>query len=186
MQYKPNLQENQVNANSVLAKGYEADIVFWPKNPKANFRNGKMNISYAITKDYENVRLHRRGENKPNSNPIQTQYKANFQKAKMNVRLYVIEDYRKNDDFAEKKPNPIQSQFKPNLCPMYQTQFFLCVNLRNLQNCHFTRSISPSCTPAAPSAGPSHCSGCRRFSRQIHRPFLLWHKPLPCPARFPP
>ncbi len=69
-----------MNANSILAKGYEDDIVFWPKNPKANFQNGKMNISYAITKHYENVRLHRRGETKPNSkpikansNPIQTQ-----------------------------------------------------------------------------------------------------------------
>jgi len=70
MQYKPNLPENQVNATSVLVKGYEADIVFWPKNPKANFLNGKMNISYAITKDYENVRLHRREKTKPNSKPI--------------------------------------------------------------------------------------------------------------------
>ena len=70
MQNKANLPGNQVNANSVLAKGYEADIVFWPKNPKANFLNGKMNISYAITKHYENVRLHRRGETKPNSKPI--------------------------------------------------------------------------------------------------------------------
>ena len=70
MQYKPNLQENQVNANSVLAKGYEADIVFWPKNPKPNFQKDKMNVSYAITKHYENVRLHRRGETKPNSKPI--------------------------------------------------------------------------------------------------------------------
>jgi len=68
-----------VNASSVLAKGYEADIVFWPKNPKANFLNGKMNISYAITKDYENVRLHGRGETKPNSKPIYAiGIKANF------------------------------------------------------------------------------------------------------------
>ena len=89
MQYKPNLPENQMNASSVLAKGYEADIVFWPKNPKPNFLNGKMNISYAITKDYENVRLHRRGETKPNSNPIQSQ------------------------------SNPIQTQFKPNSNPIY-------------------------------------------------------------------
>jgi len=73
MQYKANLPENQVNASSVLAKGYEAGIVFWPKNPKANFLNGKMNISYAITKHYENARLRGREKTKPN----QTQYKPN-------------------------------------------------------------------------------------------------------------
>ncbi len=85
MQYKPNLQENQVNATSVLAKGYEDDIVFWPKNPKANFLNAKMNISYAITKNYENARLLGREKTKPNSKPIkpnqsqfQTQNKPNF------------------------------------------------------------------------------------------------------------
>jgi hypothetical protein len=33
----------------------------------------KMNISAVITNGYENNRLSRRGENKPNSNPIQTQ-----------------------------------------------------------------------------------------------------------------
>ena len=63
-----------MNANSVLAKGYEADIVFWPKNPKANFLNGKMNISYPTTKNYENARLRGREKTKPNSNPIQTQF----------------------------------------------------------------------------------------------------------------
>jgi len=74
MQYKANLPENQVNASSVLAKGYKAVIVFWPKNPKANFLNGKMNISYAITKHYENARLRGREKTKPNSNPIQSQF----------------------------------------------------------------------------------------------------------------
>ena len=74
MQYKPNLQENQVNASSVLAKGYEADIVFWPKNPKANFLKAKMNVSTYNTKHYENARLHRREKTKPNSNPKQTQF----------------------------------------------------------------------------------------------------------------
>ena len=81
MQYKPNLQENQVNASSVLAKGYEDDIVFWPKNPKANFLNGKMNISYAITKHYENARL--RGREKPK--PNQTQFKANQTQSNPNL-----------------------------------------------------------------------------------------------------
>ena len=76
MQYKPNLPENQVNASSVLAKGYEADIVFWPKNPKANFLNGKMNISYPTTKNYENARLRGREKTKPNQTQFQTQFSA--------------------------------------------------------------------------------------------------------------
>jgi len=29
------------------------DIDFWPKNPKANFRNDKMNVSYCFTMNYE-------------------------------------------------------------------------------------------------------------------------------------
>jgi hypothetical protein len=32
---------------------------------KANFRKAKMNVTSILTKDYENVRLHRRGKNKP-------------------------------------------------------------------------------------------------------------------------
>ena len=44
MQNKPNLPENQVNASSVLTKGYEADIVFWPKNPKPNSNPIKPNF----------------------------------------------------------------------------------------------------------------------------------------------
>jgi len=58
---------------------------------KPNFRKSQMNVSNIITKDYENKTLGERGKNKPNSNPIQSQYKA--------------------------KTNPIQSQFKPNTCP---------------------------------------------------------------------
>jgi len=37
----------------------------------------QMNVSAVLTKDYENETLSRRGKNKPNTNPIQTQYKAN-------------------------------------------------------------------------------------------------------------
>jgi hypothetical protein len=43
-------------------------------NPtKANLLDTQMNVSSILTKDYENVPLRRRGENKPNTNPIQTQ-----------------------------------------------------------------------------------------------------------------
>ncbi len=37
---------------------------------KANLLDAQMNVSSVITKDYENVSLRRRGENKPN----QTQF----------------------------------------------------------------------------------------------------------------
>jgi hypothetical protein len=58
-----------------------------------------MNISAVRTKGYENNRLRRRRENKPNSNPIQTQYKPNL-------------------PAPSDETNPIQTQYKPN-----QTQF---------------------------------------------------------------
>ena len=44
---------------------------------KPNFRKSQMNVSPVITKEYENKTLGEHGKNKPNSNPIQTQYKAN-------------------------------------------------------------------------------------------------------------
>jgi len=37
---------------------------------KANLLDAQMNVSSVLTKYYENKRLCRRGENKPNSNPI--------------------------------------------------------------------------------------------------------------------
>ena len=33
---------------------------------KPNLLNAQMNVNKVLTKDYENVRLHRRGKNKPN------------------------------------------------------------------------------------------------------------------------
>ncbi len=36
-----------------------------------------MNVNKVLTKDYEKRTLGERGKNKPNTNPIQTQYKAN-------------------------------------------------------------------------------------------------------------
>jgi len=83
MQNKANLQENQVNANSVLARVYEADIVFWPKNPKPNFQNAKNNITTCGEKNYENKPPRTTRQNKANSKPIQTQLnpiKPNFKR----------------------------------------------------------------------------------------------------------
>jgi hypothetical protein len=52
----------------------------------------KMNVSAVKTNGYENNRLRRRGQNKPNSNPI----KANFKGKKMLRRLR-----RSNDMYFE-------------------------------------------------------------------------------------
>jgi hypothetical protein len=54
---------------------------------KANFRKSQMNVSTVITMNYEQRTMNDEIKNKPNTNPIQSQYKPNS--------------------------NPIQSQFKP-------------------------------------------------------------------------
>jgi len=43
---------------------------------KANFQKAQMNVYRVSTRDYDKKTLGKRGKNKPNSNPIQTQYKA--------------------------------------------------------------------------------------------------------------
>ena len=65
---------------------------------KPNLLNAQMNVCSVLTKDYGNIRLHRRPKTnpkqtqfKPKTNPIQTQFKPNF---------------------TQNKPN--QTQFKPN------------------------------------------------------------------------
>ncbi len=62
-----------------------------------------MNVNTYNTKEYENISDWTLGENKPNSNPI----KSNFKKAKMNANSLITKDYRKNDDFSVRinKPN---------------------------------------------------------------------------------
>ena len=81
---KPNLLEAQMNANKVLTKNYEEYRP--PTPPKTNpiqtqykpnsnpdpyyLKVAKMNVTNVLTTGYENIRLFRRAENKPNSNPI--------------------------------------------------------------------------------------------------------------------
>jgi len=43
---------------------------------KPNFLNAQMNVNKVLTKDYENVRLHRRGKNKPNQTQSKNQTNA--------------------------------------------------------------------------------------------------------------
>jgi len=53
---------------------------------KPNFRKSQMNVSKVLTRDYEKRTLGERGKNKPNTNPIQTQYKPNTNPIKPNFK----------------------------------------------------------------------------------------------------
>ena len=111
-QNKPNLPENQVNASSVLTKGYEADIVFWPENPKANLPENQVNASSVLTKGYEADIVFWPENPKPNSNPI-------HQMPEMNVTKVLTEDYEENSPgwLRKNKPNsnPISIPKNPSL-----------------------------------------------------------------------
>ena len=52
---------------------------------KANFQKSQMNVNNVLTRDYEKMTLGQRGKNKPNSNPIQTQFKPNQSQNKPNT-----------------------------------------------------------------------------------------------------
>ncbi|MGB2807633.1 MAG: hypothetical protein WBC22_07825 [Sedimentisphaerales bacterium] len=67
-----------------------------------------MNVNNVLTKDYENKTLGEHGKNKPNSNPIQTQYKPNTKPIKANT-------------------NPIQTQTNPISPPLkaVERRYFL-------------------------------------------------------------
>ncbi|MFB0553971.1 MAG: hypothetical protein ACETWQ_11745 [Phycisphaerae bacterium] len=73
-----------------------------------------MNVKSYNTTDYENIANWTLGENKPNSNPIQTQSNPISSKAKMSVNIYCTEDYENKwlRRVRKNKPNtnPIQTQ----------------------------------------------------------------------------
>ena len=52
---------------------------------KPNFRKSQINVSDYITKDYDEMDTWSIRKNKPNSNPIQTQFKANQTQNKPNT-----------------------------------------------------------------------------------------------------
>jgi len=54
---------------------------------KPNLREAQMNVSKVLTSGYENARLHRRGQNKPNQTQLQTQANGFF---KILPRLPII------------------------------------------------------------------------------------------------
>ena len=52
---------------------------------KPNFLDDQMNVSYFITNNYEQRTMNYEIKNKPNTNPIQSQYKANTNPNKPNL-----------------------------------------------------------------------------------------------------
>jgi beta-mannanase len=92
---------------------------------KANFQKSQMNVNTAITKDYENIANWTLGENKPNSNPIQTQYKANTnpipERVKLMQSVYLQRIMKNNADRGYEKTKPKQTQSclpsRPATCP---------------------------------------------------------------------
>ncbi len=82
---------------------------------KPNFRKSQMNVNKVLTMDYDNKTLSKRGKNKPNTNPIQTQSNPISEKAKMNVTSIITKGYENKPRFRAKAK---QTQYKPN-----QTQY---------------------------------------------------------------
>jgi len=60
---------------------------------KANLRKSQMDVNSAMAKDYENISDWTLGENKPNSNPIQTQTKPICQRVKLMAMCVFTKDY---------------------------------------------------------------------------------------------
>ncbi len=76
-----------------------------------------MNVTSVLTKHYENKLNWTLSENKPNSNPIQSQTKPICFYAQMNASSVLTKDYENKRlcRGAENKPktNPIKANFKP-------------------------------------------------------------------------
>jgi hypothetical protein len=87
---------------------------------KPNFRKVKLNVNNVLTKDYEQMDTWSIGKNKPNSNPIQSQFKANT--------------------------NPIKPKTKPKQT-QFQSQKMLLrytINTRCKSLGYYTNEIEPS------------------------------------------
>ena len=82
---------------------------------KPNFQKSQMNVNIYNTTDYENKSNWTLGENKPNSNPIQTQTKPICRMPKMSVNSILTKDYERNDIFAVPENKANSNPIKP--CP---------------------------------------------------------------------
>jgi hypothetical protein len=107
-----------------LSRNLYKSILFMQNKP--NVKDAQINVNSYMKSKYEKLDTWLSGKNKPNSNPIQTQFKPNsnpikpnLKRAKMNVSSFITTDYSKNDDFAVRKnkpnSNPISKRYKMNL-----------------------------------------------------------------------
>ncbi len=95
MQNKPNFDKGQNKPNPLykrdLRKFYTLSDNEKQTQNKPNLLDAQMNVSSILTKDYENKRLCRRGENKPNSNPIKPNFKPHTtQTLSKNLPFFLI------------------------------------------------------------------------------------------------
>jgi len=80
------LLNNEIRSTNSYVRNYKPFLT-----NKANFRKSQMNVSDLLIREYEQMDTWSSGKNKPNTKPIQSQYKANTK--------------------------PIQSQYKPKTNP---------------------------------------------------------------------
>ncbi len=55
---------------------------------KPNYRKSQMNVNKVLTRDYEKKTLGEHGKNKPNTNPIQSQFKPNSRNVQNERNFY--------------------------------------------------------------------------------------------------
>ena len=60
---------------------------------KPNLLDALMNVTSFYTVDYENIANWKLGENKPNSKPIQSQYKPNSRNVQIDINLVKTRNY---------------------------------------------------------------------------------------------
>jgi hypothetical protein len=85
---------------------------------KANFQKVKLNVNKVLTKDYDKMDTWSIGKNKPNSNPIQTQFKANTNPIKANTNPIKAKTNPNKPNFqAQNIDGPVQiSKISENVC----------------------------------------------------------------------
>ena len=69
MQNKPNFHKNRAIVNYGVTGDYESQPRFWPKIPKANFKNREIDVSSSKSMNYEQRTMNYFINPKPNSNP---------------------------------------------------------------------------------------------------------------------
>ncbi len=93
---------------------------------KPNFRKSQMNLNLYNTKDYERKRDWTLGQNKPNSNPIQTHSNPIAERLKLMQSVYLQRIMKEMTFSQSRKTKPKQSQFKPNFRKAQNERKLIC------------------------------------------------------------